>query len=562
MGQALKLERGRRATLTVPRTAAGNGIAKIGMSLKSPKAGSDAVEITRTFKLGIVPGTVSTVQRIIRQIEPGASMTLSRDIVSDILPGIGTVTLSVSTMSALDVPGLLQRLDRYPYGCTEQLVSRALPLVYLNSLAASEALAADEGIEELIRTTIERVLSRQGSNGSFGLWSAGGGSYWLDAFVVDFLTRAREARYAVPDKAFSLSLDRLRNCVANTTNVDQNSTELAYAAYILARNDRPVMGDLRYLADTKLGSFRTPLARGQIAAALALLGDGSRSQATLDSAVELLKSQREDSIYRGDYGSKLRDGAGLLALSAEAGAGAGAARIAALSQVVDEERTSRPYTSTQENTWMVLVAQALAKDSDALTLTIDGVEKKGALYLTLAPYGGNLEGARAASLAYFGREPKRLSFSEAALLVALPQAPETRRPDRHAEAALKARNRVIDRAVAAGIIERAAGESAKADPVPKLRSAFPVIAAHAAESAVAENPEQNTHRLTLDRNLQVSLEALAREAAESTGPRVSAAIVVIDNSTGELLASVGSPDYLSTLRNGARHNQGHSLSGV
>lgn len=374
----LKLERGQKATLAVPITAAGNGIAKIGMSLKGPKTGSDTVEITRTYKLGIVPGTVSTVQRIIRQIEPGASMTLSRDIVSDILPGTGAVTLSVSTMSALDVPGLLQRLDRYPYGCTEQLVSRALPLVYLNSLAASEALAADEGIEERIRTTIERVLSRQGSNGSFGLWSAGGGSYWLDAFVVDFLTRAREARYAVPDKAFSLSLDRLRNYVANTTNVDQNSTELAYAAYVLARNGRPVMGDLRYLADTKLGSFRTPLARGQIAAALALLGDRSRSQATFDSAVELLKSQREDRIYRGDYGSKLRDGAGLLALRAEAGTEA--TRIATLSQVVDEERTSRPYTSTQENTWMVLAAQALAKDSDALTLTIDGIEKKGALY--------------------------------------------------------------------------------------------------------------------------------------------------------------------------------------
>ena len=72
-----------------------------------------------------------------------------------------------------------------------------------------------------------------------------------------------------------------------------------------------------------------------------------------------------------------------------------------------------------------------------------------ALYLTLAPYGGNLEGTRAATLAYFGREPKRLSFAEAALLVALPQAPETRRPDRFAADARRARDRVLDRAVAA-----------------------------------------------------------------------------------------------------------------
>src|SRR5690606_13897109 len=71
-------------------------------------------------------------------------------------------------------------------------------------------------------------------------------------------------------------------------------------------------------------------------------------------------------------------------------------------------------------------------------------------YLTMAPYGGNLEGIRAASLAYFGKEPKRLSLAEAALLVALPQSPETRRPDRFPEAARAARDRVLARALAHG----------------------------------------------------------------------------------------------------------------
>ena len=74
------------------------------------------------------------------------------------------------------------------------------------------------------------------------------------------------------------------------------------------------------------------------------------------------------------------------------------------------------------------------------------------LYLTLAPYGGNLEGVRAASLAYFGKEPRHLSLAEAALLVALPQSPESRRPDRYPEAALAARNRVLDRDAAAGVV--------------------------------------------------------------------------------------------------------------
>ena len=68
------------------------------------------------------------------------------------------------------------------------------------------------------------------------------------------------------------------------------------------------------------------------------------------------------------------------------------------------------------------------------------------LYLSLAPYGGNLEGIRAASLAYFGKEPRKLTLGEAALLVALPQSPELRRPDRFPERAQAARDRVLDRA--------------------------------------------------------------------------------------------------------------------
>lgn len=173
------------------------------------------------------------------------------------------------------------------------------------------------------------------------------------------------------------------------------------------------------------------------------------------------------------------------------------------------------------------------------------------LYLTLAPYGGNLEGARAASLSYFGREPKRLSFSEAALLVALPQSPETRRPDRFAQTALAARNRVLDRARERGVITAAEAEAAKAEPVPRARRPFPMLAAHAAEAAVADRPDGNTQRLTIDGRLQAGLERLARDRTERLDPRLSVAILVIDNATGEVRAQVGSPDYMSRDRAGA-----------
>lgn len=173
------------------------------------------------------------------------------------------------------------------------------------------------------------------------------------------------------------------------------------------------------------------------------------------------------------------------------------------------------------------------------------------LYLLLAPFGGNLEGARAASLSYFGREPKRLSFAESALLVALPQSPELRRPDRNVEAARRARDRVLERARQSGVINRAEADAAKAEPVPQLRRPFPMIAAHAAETALVEMPAETTHRLTIDARLQTSLEQLARERAERLGNKLSLAILVIDNATGQVRAQVGSPNYMSRERAGA-----------
>src|SRR5208283_5402106 len=173
------------------------------------------------------------------------------------------------------------------------------------------------------------------------------------------------------------------------------------------------------------------------------------------------------------------------------------------------------------------------------------------LYLRLAPYGGNIEGLRAASLSYFGREPKRLSIGEAALLVALPQSPETRRPDRFPDAARAARDAVLDRVFARGVITEAERDAAKREAVPRERRAFPVLAAHASEEALRRAPEQRIHRLTLDAKLQASLETLAREAAVAIGPKLSCAILVIDNASGEIRAHVGAADYFSQERAGS-----------
>ena len=157
------------------------------------------------------------------------------------------------------------------------------------------------------------------------------------------------------------------------------------------------------------------------------------------------------------------------------------------------------------------------------------------LYLAHAPYGGAVEGVRAGALAWFGKEPARLTTAEAALLVALPQAPETRRPDRHPEAAKAARARVLERVNAPAQSRLAA--------VPRQMKPFARLAPHLTDLAHEKDAGAKRIGLTLDAGLQAEMERLAARAVAGQDSRLSVAILVADHQSGEILASVGSPAY-------------------
>ena len=171
-----------------------------------------------------------------------------------------------------------------------------------------------------------------------------------------------------------------------------------------------------------------------------------------------------------------------------------------------------------------------------------------ALYLNRAPYGGNLEGVRAATLAYFGKEPWRLTPAQSALLVALPQSPTTRRPDRAPEAARAARAHVLARAEMAGAIDAQTRMAALRDPLPTARAPMPMLAPHLTERARREDPAAARYDLTVDAGLQAGLETLAARAAADYGARLSVAMVVLDHQNGEILASVGAAGYGNDAR--------------
>lgn len=172
------------------------------------------------------------------------------------------------------------------------------------------------------------------------------------------------------------------------------------------------------------------------------------------------------------------------------------------------------------------------------------------LYLTHAPYGGNLEGVRAASLAYFGKEPMRLTVAEAALLVALPQLPEKRRPDRNLKAAEAARKRVLDRIAVAEVVGDGEAERAEGVAIPARRLQLPTLAAHVAEAALRKDPKAIQHQTTLKKQVQTGLESVARAATMKLGPKLSLAMVMADAETGEIVGEVGSADYFDASRSG------------
>ena len=377
------LAKGATAKFSVPITAGAEGLQSVSVSLTTP----DGKQLTKELQIPVYNGDpeVSRTQRL--ELAAGDTFTLDQTAFADFAPGSGLATLSVGPSARLDVPGLLAALDRYPYGCTEQVASRALPLLYLDQVAKAMQLKGAENLSTRISEAIGEVLTNQSSEGGFGLWGPSSGDFWLDSYVTDFLSRAKAEGHMVPDVAFRSALDNLRNRVNYTADFDEGGEALAYALMVLAREGAATIGDLRYYADVKGDAFATPIAQAQLAAALASYGDQKRADVMFSKAGARLagyQSLTESQIYRGDYGSRRRDVAAVLALATEA-----------KSKVLDAEALAlslRPdgrSLSTQEATWTLLAANALIDQPGADGITLNGNPVEGPLVRILQ--AGNAE---------------------------------------------------------------------------------------------------------------------------------------------------------------------------
>jgi len=371
----VELARGGRTSLDLSLTGTALGDNDLRLSVTAPNGDVLVKELTLGVRAASAPQTSSRLL----PIGPGETITLDSAYFAGIVPHTGSLTLAVGPVARLDVPGLLLQLDRYPYGCAEQVSSRVFPLLYLNEVAGMIGMGTDEALEQRIREAIANLLSKQNSAGGFGLWGPYSGSdMWLDSYVTDFLLRARAEGYEVPEQAMTMALDNLSNQVSYATDFSNGGQDVAYALYDLARAGRAAIGDLRYYLEARLDAFGSPLAKAQLGAALALYGDRTRAATAFAAAVEGLRGPDDRRTYRADYGSQLRDTAAVLALAAEFTPSG--VDIAALAADLADRRDRVRYTSTQEDAWTLVAAAALAREAASGEVTIDGEALTGSAY--------------------------------------------------------------------------------------------------------------------------------------------------------------------------------------
>jgi uncharacterized protein YfaS (alpha-2-macroglobulin family) len=377
--KTLRLEPGKRASLAIPLKASALGDSAIEVALSGP----GGLNLTRRYTLRVEPPAENVERRTSQTLAANTgSLTVNKALIANLVPSSAEVTVTVSRAAALDAPGLLLGLDRYPYGCAEQTTSRALPLLYFNELAEKARIGGDQGVRDRIEKAIDRLSELQSSGGGFGLWGPGD-DLWLTAFVTDFLTRAKEKGFAVRPEVYNGALDRLKNIVNNAAEFQSGGEDLAYALYALTRAGRGVLGDLRYYADTKLDNFSTALARAQLGAALAMLGDRERAATAFNAAFTLVTATVDPVplAVRTDYGTQLRDAAGALALMTEAKMDVPSALKAM--QAIPVLRAKNQGVTTQESLWLLLAARGLANEDKGLKLDVNGNAVNGAFQTVL-----------------------------------------------------------------------------------------------------------------------------------------------------------------------------------
>jgi uncharacterized protein YfaS (alpha-2-macroglobulin family) len=361
VSETRRLAANQRELLTWELKAGDPGFGKVSVSVSGP--GNFAV--TREWDIQVRAAQTPTAIDTTSQLDSRRELTVDRNLTSHFAAGTAVVSVALSRVPGIDVPGLLRALDKYPYGCIEQTTSRALPLLYYNDVALLGYGPTDQRIPDRVQEAVYRIVDMQMPDGSFGMWGPySAAAEWLQAYALDFLLRARDQSMAVPAASLQRGLTWLNR---NVEKLSPNAQ--AYAWYVLAKSGLADPGRIRYFQDTKASDIVGGLAWAQLAAALNHVAEPGRAKLAFALARQNL-DQRDPSDY---YGSSLRNRAAVLALANEAG---GRQAVEEIVTTVRDKLVARiDQTTTQEQAWLVLAARALSGDAE-LAYSVDGEAKK------------------------------------------------------------------------------------------------------------------------------------------------------------------------------------------
>lgn len=344
--------------------AVGPGIGRLRMTVEGPGGFS----LQREWKVAVRPPAPPAVNRSFGTLAPGERLRIPDGLADGISPDGMALTLSVGALPDFDLPGLLLGGGPGVAAGAEGLASAVSPMLRLGPLAGALAGSDAEALNRRTQSRLDRLVALQRKDGAFARWSPSGPARpWLTAYVLDVLTRAREAGFGVPDQPYRAGLDWLSGMVDGNWSDQAELPARAYALYVLARAGRGDQADIHYFYENRFADLPTDLARAQTAATLALVGDAGLA----DEAFAQAQGGRVALAGLHDWGSELRDRAGALALMAESG-------------IVDRERLVRAAGQVtallagsgrigpQERAWLVRAGTALAPAGGPFRLAVDG----------------------------------------------------------------------------------------------------------------------------------------------------------------------------------------------
>ena len=370
-----------RADQTLRFSTSGAGISTMKLDVRGP----DDFAVTRNYQIETRSPYLPVTRVSKALMQEDESFSADASLFDGLIPGTGAMTVSFSGLP-VDPNALYHSLARYPYGCTEQTTSRALPLIYAENLVEEGADGSRPSARVQVQEAVTRVLNRQSENGAFGLWREGDGnaSPWIGAYTTDFIYRAEQAGYEVPKAALERAYQSMQAVAEGNawrvygydTDVyesrwhDDTEAKLMrraapYALYVLARAGKADVSRLRYLHDRELTEMRSPLARAHLAASLSYMGDRSRAFSAFDAAEEALGYKNSGDYYQ----TPLRDLAGVLALAAETGF---TDHVARLAEQLSEDVPEPNRLTTQEKAYLLLAVGDLSQE-DGLRLDVDGL---------------------------------------------------------------------------------------------------------------------------------------------------------------------------------------------